>query len=83
MLERNRTVGCRNLAVRHGTCPSSPLNAAGGSGECCAHIVALPFKKEKPGSLGESASKKILGDLTRPVKRNSNDGGRLHGDSSV
>lgn len=40
---------------------SAALSAGGGSGACCAHIVALPFKKEKPGPLGESASKKILG----------------------
>lgn len=31
----------------------------------CVEIVALPFKKSKPGSLGESStvSKKIVGDL--------------------
>lgn len=63
-MARNRTVGCRNLAARLGIHTSAPLNAGGGSGECCPHTVALPFKKEKPGPLGESACKKILGDLT-------------------
>lgn len=61
---RNRTAGCRSLAARQGIHTPAPLKAAGGPGQCCAHTVALPFKKEKPGPLGKSTSKKILGDLT-------------------